>query len=335
MMNFCTLFDSFYLDKAMALYNSLEKVAQEFHLYVFCFDEKSEEIIRTLKWRYATVISVKEIENETLLRLKKERSKAEYCWTCTPVIIEYVLDKFPVEDCAYIDADLYFFSSPQILFDEIKRHRADVAIVEHRFKKDRRYKKNIYKAGKYCVEFNYFNQSCNARKALSWWRERCQEWCYFKVEPERMGDQKYLEKFESLFEGVYVLQYLGGGAAPWNLSQYRLLKAEKNGELQLQEIATGKTFKLVFYHFQNLRYLTENLVNIKSQTRDKKLKYAIYLPYLKELKKAGKILQEQFGLQLLRRKKYSDHWFNRFLQKYIVVMKITSLSDLIHINNIE
>lgn len=333
MMNFCTLFDSFYVDKAMALYNSLEKVTEDFHLYVFCFDETSMNIINALKWKHATIISVACIENEELLGLKSERSKAEYCWTCTPIIIEYVLEHFPVEDCTYIDADLYFFSSPQILFDEIKSANADVVIVEHRFKKDENYDKMVYKAGKYCVEFNYFNKSANAKKALSWWKEKCMEWCYYKLEPERMGDQKYLEKFEELFEGVHVLSYLGAGVAPWNLAQYKLCKSQ-NESIMLEETDTGKRFTLVFYHFQNLRYITERLVNIKSQTRDKGLKYALYIPYLRELEKASVILKQEFGIVLERKKKYSNNWFNTFLQKYIVALKIKNISDIINLDKI-
>ena len=45
MLNFCTLFDSYYLDKGLALYHSLCKATDDFDLYVFCFDEKSYEIL--------------------------------------------------------------------------------------------------------------------------------------------------------------------------------------------------------------------------------------------------------------------------------------------------
>ena len=62
-----------------------------------------------------------EIEDEALLKLKEERSKAEYCWTCTPVTIEYVLKHFKEPSCTYIDADLYFFADPQVLFDEMEQ----------------------------------------------------------------------------------------------------------------------------------------------------------------------------------------------------------------------
>ena len=37
MINFCTLFDSYYLDKGIALYKSLEKVSDNFSLFTYCF----------------------------------------------------------------------------------------------------------------------------------------------------------------------------------------------------------------------------------------------------------------------------------------------------------
>ena len=47
-MNFCTLFDSYYLDKGLALYASLDKVCENFTLYIFCFDDRSYEILKEL-----------------------------------------------------------------------------------------------------------------------------------------------------------------------------------------------------------------------------------------------------------------------------------------------
>ena len=41
MLNFCTLFDSYYLYKGIALYRSLEQVSDDFTLYIFCFDDKA------------------------------------------------------------------------------------------------------------------------------------------------------------------------------------------------------------------------------------------------------------------------------------------------------
>lgn len=326
MITFCTLFDSYYLDKGLTLYRSLENQSEDFRLFIFTFDKKSEEILRKLNLQKAEIISHTCIENEKLLQLKAERSKAEYCWTCTPVIIQYVLDHYDVDSCTYIDADLYFFADPQILFDEIRQAQANVVITEHRFTNSWNDQRLCRRSGKYCVEFNYFDRSENAQEALNWWRERCEEWCFHLYEPERMGDQKYLEKFPKLFKSVHELQHLGGGMAPWNLKQYKYEKSE-DGKLIFKEIRTGNTFPAVFYHFQNLRYLSENKVNVCSGTHLKKTKDVLYIPYLKAIESCRREL-EAFDVTFSVKKIYSSNKLIAFLQGNVLRFKVKSLTDI-------
>ena len=54
----------------------------------------------------------------------------------------------------------------------------------------------------------------NGRRVLTWWKEKCMEWCFDIPEPDRMGDQKYLNGWPEKFPGVWELQHLGGGVAP-------------------------------------------------------------------------------------------------------------------------
>ncbi len=333
-MNFCTLFDSYYLDKGLALYFSLEKVCPDFVLYVFCFDDAAFRILSGKKYEHMVVLHHSAFETEKLLALKKERSKAEYCWTCTPVIIEYVLEHYPVESCTYLDSDLYFYANPQILFDEIEDHRADVVIVPHRFKDNRDGRQMEERNGKYCVQFNYFRQSENARKVLSWWKGKCLEWCYDIPEPDRMGDQKYLNHWTRDFEGVWELQYLGGGVAPWNLEQYQICRDEK--VCLIMQDHRGEKFTLVFFHFQNLRYLPGKKVNIKSQTKDKRLKYKIYIPYLQEIEQIRENLVKEYGLSFEPKKlQRSSNRIVGFLQRHFAAYKVRTLSDVVDLRNLE
>lgn len=323
---FCTLFDSYYLDKGITLYRSLERKSSGFKLYIFCFDDKSYEILAELKLSHAVLIHHSEIEDEELLGLKKERSKAEYCWTCTPVIIEYVLKHYKEPGCTYIDSDLYFFGDPKALFDEIAQAKANIVITEHRFKNSSNGRRLCKRSGKYCVEFNYFDQSENAWEALAWWKKKCFEWCYHLYEPERMGDQKYLEKFPKLFQGVHELRHLGGGVAPWNLGQYKLIRIER-GQPILIDKESGTEFPVVFYHFQNIRYLSENTVNVSSGTHLKKTKDAIYIPYLTEIEQTRKFLGE-YGITFDVKKIYSSNRLIAFLQGNILRFKVKSFSDI-------
>ena len=332
-MIFCTLFDSYYLDKGLALYRSLEKVASDFKLYIYAFDEKAAEVLTTMKLRKAVILRNDDLENAypVLKKLKKERSKAEYCWTCTPASIHYILTKGGERNCTYIDSDLYFFSDPSVLEKEIRDNNANIVLTPHRFSDSLKDRRLLKRSGKYCVEFNYFDDSKNSLKALNWWMERCFEWCFHIYEKDRMGDQKYLMKFPKLFKGVYELQNLGGGTAPWNLSQYEYIgRRDEKSALKapiLREKKTGKVFPIVFYHFQSMRYVTEDLIIIRSETHSRKTKDVIYRPYLIELERARKDLAA-YDVSFPVAQSYASNPVIRFLQKYVLRFKMKSLTDL-------
>ncbi len=339
-MIFCTLFDSFYLDKGIALYNSLERVTEDFKIYIYAFDDKAYEILSSKNLSHAIIIHKDNLEKAypVLESLKKERSKAEYSWTCTPISIEYVLDNFDEPNCTYIDADLYFFSDPKILLDEIQQNNANVVITPHRFTDSPKDRRLLSRSGKYCVEFNYFDNSEESRKVLTWWKNKCFEWCYHIYEKDRMGDQKYLEKFHDISGKIHDLQNLGGGVAPWNLAQYEYIgdtltevhRSERVTDIAapiLKEKVTGHEFPVVFYHFQSMRYISENYIIVRSETHSKKTKDSIYRPYLREIESIRKELKE-IGVTFPVTQSYASNPFIKFIQKYILRFKMKSLTDI-------
>lgn len=202
MMNFCTLFDSYYMHKGLALYRSLLKNCLDFHLYIMAFDFPCYEKLKNLGLNNVTIRYICDFETEELISLKDQRTKAEYCWTCGPAIIEYFIETFSLNNCTYLDADLMFMASPQIIFDEFDKS-VSIAISEHFH--------NETIGGKYCVQFMYFRNDIEGRKCLKWWKERCIEWCYARYEDGKYGDQKYLDSFPLLFENVYIIKNRGVG----------------------------------------------------------------------------------------------------------------------------
>lgn len=132
---FCTLFDSNYLDKGLALYHSMRKRISNFRLYIFAFDDRCFEVLSDMHLKNVVAVPVTEIMDNTLREIKKERTRAEFCWTCTPVVIEYVLAQYREEVCTYIDADIYFFADPEKMINEIREQNCSVGIVPHRFEK--------------------------------------------------------------------------------------------------------------------------------------------------------------------------------------------------------
>jgi hypothetical protein len=279
MVNFCTLFDTNYCSRGLVLYRSLERVCSDFHLYIFAFDETSYSVLQKLNLHHATIISLKEFEDSELLRIKPTRSRAEYCWTSTSSTILYVLEKYQVDMCTYLDADMMFFESPAVLFEEMGGD--SVMITEHRYSP--RYNKEAL-SGKYCVQFVSFKNDERGLQTLRWWRDRCIEWCYARFEDGKFGDQKYLDDWMTRFKGVHELQHLGGGMAAWNVQQYDV--SEKNGKLSGKEKKSGNEFPVIFYHFHYLRFLENERIELGRRLLSDDVLRLLYVPYLKELQKA-------------------------------------------------
>lgn len=286
MINFCTLFDSNYLSRGLAMYQSLADTRDDFHLYIFCFDEKTFSVLGQMALPYVTLISLKDFETADLLRIKKERDRAEYCWTCTPHAISYALETFRLPSVTYVDADLYFYAKPSILLDEFERSGCSILLTGHNFSP--RYS-HLAIAGVYCVQFMCFKADTPGMKALRWWQERCTEWCCNRVEDGKFGDQKYLDDWLERFEGVYVLQHPGGGVAPWNVQQYAVSGGP--ADLNAVPLSGGPSFPVIFYHFHDLRLYIGGGVEMGNYLLDASVRQSLYMPYLERLKAAGKRVQ--------------------------------------------
>lgn len=244
MMNFCTLFDSWYLVKGLALYLSLEKVSDDFHLYVMAFDQECYDKLKEMNFSHLTVELWEEWETPEIKAVKGDRNRAEYCWTCGPSVIYHFLKHYSLPNITYLDSDLFFLGNPKIAFDEIGTN--SVAITEQGISEKA---EKMY--GKYCVQFMFFRNDEDGIAALSWWRDSCVDWCYQRFEEDRFGDQKYLDKFPAKFNNVYVIQNPGVGIAPWNMNRYSY---KEEGRVLIKN---GKEYPIVFFHMHAIKSVVE------------------------------------------------------------------------------
>lgn len=298
MLNFCTLFDSNYLDKGIALANSLNRYAKDFCLYIYAFDQKAYDILSLMRIENVKLILFEDIISDELMQIRKQRTRAEFCWTCTPYIVEYTFERYNVNICTYIDADLYFYDNPEILIKEMYESHCSVQIVEHRFPATEEYKRDEELSGRYCVEFNTFLNDNKGRMVLKWWREQCFACCTSDWSKGSFGDQKYLDEWQDRFGGIDVLRNHGGGMAPWNIGRYKSMKCEDNSRVKFAERETGEQYQLVFYHFHDLHFLSDSETDINIHLRhkkiDKRLRGQIYTPYLNELVTIRNILKKEY-----------------------------------------
>jgi len=274
MYNYCTLFDSHYLSRGLAMYESLLKYSQSFHLYIYSFDRLSYKLLLELQLDNVTVIGLHEFEDEELLEVKTTRTLGEYCWTCTPSVIKHAIATYNLEACTYLDADLYFFSDPSVLIDEMGRN--SVLITEHRYtpKYDQ-----AATSGIFCVQFMTFKNNADGLLVLDWWRNACIDWCYARFENGKFGDQKYLDDWPQRFDGVHILKHLGGGLAPWNVQQYDMSRLG---------------FDIVFYHFHGFKFIENNKLDCGGYQLKKDVLNSIYKPYICHLQRIERQLSAAF-----------------------------------------
>ena len=284
-MVFCTLFDSNYYARGLLMYRSLCNVSKGFAFYVLAMDEECEEMLKSHGYENMKVINLDSfVEKMGLATAKTDRKWNEFCWTCSSFLIDYVLTVCNEEICTYIDSDMYFYSDPKCLLDEIGD--CDVQIIEHRFGKGIEGRHNEKYSGKYCVEFNTFKNNTESLKLLRWWESKSLESCSDDYSNKKVfGDQKYLDEWDGL-NNVCVIQNPGAGIAPWNIGQYRLASNSLDG-IKIMKKGDRKVFDLIFYHFHSLKQIDEGVANISVYERhwnvDQKLVEALYFPYLRKL----------------------------------------------------
>jgi hypothetical protein len=290
MLNYCTLFDSNYLARGLVTYESLIKNTEgAAHLYVFAFDDKCYDVLTKMALPHMTVVSLSEFEDEELLKVKPTRTRGEYCWTCTSSTIHYVISKLGKSNCIYIDADMFFYQNPKVLIDEMPADK-HVLITEHRYTPQ--YDKSK-QSGKYCVQFMYFDNTPQSLEVLTWWRERCLEWCYNRHEDGKFGDQKYLDDWTTRFACVHELKHLGGGLAPWNIQRFvfQSLTHKIFGKVKIQKglNTEGLDFEVVFFHFHGVKLYTPNnyILAPKMYLLENNVKELFYFPYLQRIDEAS------------------------------------------------
>ncbi len=283
MIHFCTYFDIKYIHKGIALYQSLVREKQPFTLWVLCFDEATYCALETLRLPNIELIAQSDFErdDEALLSTKATRSRVEYYWTCTPSLPIYVFRQRPdVSRLVYLDADTFIFSSPTAILDELGE--GSVLIVPHDYAEG--YQEH-WPSGVYNVGIMAFRRDAKGMDCLNWWRARCIEWCYWKHEDGKIGDQAYLNDWPERFENVVVSGHAGINAAPWNVQKYGVTADDAGGFY-----VGGKP--LVCFHFHGCQICTSRLALIAGfkVALPTSMLRLVYRPYIEQLVRAQQLL---------------------------------------------
>lgn len=283
--NYCCYFDHRYLARGLAMIRSLRKWHSSATVWVLCLSEECHRVLSELREPGVNLLRVADLERAypALAEARTNRSAIEFYFTCTPSLVRFVLDKVADEDVVtYVDGDLYFFSDPQPLFDELIGK--SVSIIPHRFPPQLRH---LEKYGLYNVGWMSFRRDANGQAVARWWQDRCNEWCYDVLDGDRFADQKYLDRIATDFDGVVALAHRGANLAPWNLRGHRV---SRSGMF----ILVDRVWPLIFFHFHGLRRVGRRIY-IPGHFRYKApfgwlIRTALYRPYVQHLEEINEEL---------------------------------------------
>ncbi|MDL2267240.1 glycosyltransferase [Desulfovibrio sp. OttesenSCG-928-G15] len=241
--HFCTYFDHNYIPRALVTLESLHRYAPDALVHALCLTKDCRMGMEHLALPFVRLYDLVDLEtaDPELAAVKNTRSAVEYYFTLSPCLPRFLLTREGLDEVTYLDADMMFFSSPEPLFEEAAK--ASVIITPHRFSESLgplRKKLEVY--GLYNVSWLTFRNTGSGSACLEWYRAACLDWCFDRVEGDRFADQKYLDSFPRLFDGVHVMRHKGGGVAPWNLHDAQF---EKRDGITLVD---GEP--LIFYHAQ-------------------------------------------------------------------------------------
>lgn len=283
---YCTYFDHRYLSRALAMVRSLRRVEPDAQIWALCMSDKAYGYFEANPEPGVRPITLSEFEagDEDLLRAKSDgRSAIEYYFTCSPSLIRYGFRMAPeAQSMTYLDSDLWFFSAPGTIYEKAKD--AAAIIIPHRFPPEH-YERSRF--GIFNVGWVTFRRDEEGLHLLEWWRQRCLEWCFDRVDEEhnRFADQRYLDQFPELSTKVYIVVHKGANLAPWNMGGYQI--SEKEGSVMI-----GGHDPLIFFHFHGLKALTSQIFltgqKVYQAQMSSLIKEKIYHPYLNELCRIGR-----------------------------------------------
>lgn len=243
MQTFCTIVSRDYLPYAKAVQASLRCYDAGHILQVLVTDVTEDDAPANEEG--LQIWTIQDLANsETFQKLYKKyghrQAADEFRWALKPVFLAYLLNS-GFEKVIYVDADVYFFSSPQFLFDQLEV--SSVLLSPHWRSIDPILFEDLFAL----LKDGYFNAGFiganrNGINALGWWTDACTAKMEKSVTLGLYDDQKYLDLMPHEFIGVQVLQHRGCNLAYWNLESN--LRQLHNGKL----LINGE-FEPVFVHF--------------------------------------------------------------------------------------
>jgi hypothetical protein len=217
------------------------------------------------------------------------RTLHERMWSARGDLTALLLRGGVVDSVCQLDADLYFFSSPEPLFEQVELHQAPMGLMPHYFACAAEGLPGITHESHAELYGVHNSGSVIMRDAeiARRWADMTRAWCYFRAEDGKFADQKFLEEL-SLIRGASILPPWAF-PGPWTSKKFAPSQAAAIGPDEPRHGPSVAGGTLVAWHFSSLRMSPGGEVtqyaNPEYALAEETIR-VVYEPYVRELRAA-------------------------------------------------
>ena len=243
MKGICTIITKSHVHYAVALHKSFKRFDEKIKMHVLIVDTiELKEIPSHDGIEFHSINSV--VESEIGRRIHDKyytKNMDHFRWSSKPVFMMHLLNH-GIDNLLYLDSDLFFFSNPQFLFEELANN--SMLLSPHFRTSDPSIDYLDYGRNNTHGLFNggFVGANKDGIPALEWWASTCEKVC---VKDRKRGyyvDQSHLNLIPILFEKIGSLKHRGCNVASWNRNTC-------TRSLANDEVLINEEFEIVFIHF--------------------------------------------------------------------------------------
>lgn len=230
--------------------DSLKAHTRDFTITVLALDSTAYDELKKRNDPVIELVGVQQYKDYFDIDESKYADKKQFYFSITPNLCLYLFETRPeLNRIFYLDADLYFFQSANILLQEMGEN--SILICSHHFNPLHQLIATHY--GHFNVAINGFVKNEEGMRCLRNWKHDCDSWY-----PGMSGyphsffsDQIFLDKWPSKYSSLKIVTNKSIDVAPWNLNNIRITR--RNGVF----LANGQP--LIVYHFSSLVKVGSNI----------------------------------------------------------------------------
>jgi hypothetical protein len=232
-----------YLAYALTLRDSLRKAAPDLDFRIFLADEPLENPAPA----DLEIVNLSELGAANIRDMAFRYNLVEFNTAIKPLCFEFMFDRAGFDAAIFLDPDIQVFAPMQQVHEALAGGASCVLtphILSPLLDEGTPSDLDLMRSGTFNLGFAAFSNTDEARRFLSWWKDKLSQHCRIDLESGLFVDQRFVDFAPSFLERLTILRDPGYNVAYWNLANRPICK-EAFGW-------TAGESPLVFFHFSGV-----------------------------------------------------------------------------------